>query len=163
MVALQIPASFIKPRKKKYQIVTSVDFAKRPNSDLFDTLEKAGVDLKIGNDESFWVEVCGKGGIASDKAIEVDCEKSTSFYGLKLSYADKEINFIPKNLNSSGLYVEMTNKVVKDVKLREILLLLLLTLVARVPLAFVCDGGKVEILNCHEVDKFQADSFLINS
>ena len=148
--------------KKRYQIITSIDFAKRPNDDLFNVLLKNGVDLKIGKG-TFWVEVCGNGGIPSKQIIDVDCEKSTQFLsGLMLSYADRENNFSPKNINSSGPYIKMTEKVI------EYYISGASRFVTPVdfsslgyPVAFICDGGKIEILNCDKVDEFQADSYLM--
>ena len=149
--------------KKKYQIITSRDFAKRPNEDLFDVLKQNGVNLKLG-DDSYWVEICGNGGIVSNNNnIDVDCEKSTQFLsGLMLSYADRLINFIPQNLNSSSSYVEMTKEVINYYTNG------LTRFVTPVdfsslsyPVAFVCDGGNIEVLNCYKVDQFQADSYLI--
>ena len=111
----------------------------------------------------FWVEICGNGGITSDKTIEVDCGTSTQFLsGLMLSYADSKINFIPKNFKSSGAYVEMTKKVVEYFKSgRNNFITPVDFSSLGYPVAFTCDGGKLEIINCYEVDKFQADSYLI--
>ena len=149
--------------KKRYQISVSKDFANRPNSDLFDILSEGGVDLKFGDNKSFWVEICGNGGITSDKTIEVDCGTSTQFLsGLMLSYADLKVNFIPKKLKSSGAYVEMTKKVVEYFKSgRNNFVTPVDFSSLGYPVAFICDGGKLEILNCYKVDKFQADSYLI--
>ena len=148
--------------KKKYRIITSRDFAKRPNEDLFDILKKNGVCLEF-DDESYWVQISGNGGIVNINTIEVDCEKSTQFLSaLMLSYADCPLNFISKNLNSSSSYVEMTKEVIKYYHAGETRFVTPVDFSSlSYPVAFVCDGGSIEILNCHSVDQFQADSYLI--
>lgn len=149
--------------KKKYRLITSKEFSKRPNDDFFDVLVNMGVDLKVGKND-FWVEIQGNGAIKSLDRIEVDCEKSTQFLsGLMLAYADENIEFLPKNLKSSFDYIEMTKKLISDFKVGKKYFYNPVDFSSlSYPIAFVCDGEALNIENCFEIDKFQADSFLFS-
>ncbi len=146
---------------KDYIIKTSFEFLQRPKKEFVDIFQKYGMNLESGGDQ-FWLKVYGGHKFNSSK-IHVDCSKSTQFIsGLMLAYADMPIEFVAENLKSSESYYEMTKRSIVEFKSGSTEFITPVDFSSlSYPLVFSIDQQEINFTNCMSVDKFQADSFLI--
>ncbi len=146
--------------KKKYRLVTSGRMKERPSAEFFEVFKKMGVSLTEG--EGYWCEIQGPLS-GSEQEIEVDCSRSTQFgTALALSLALTNKRVIPTGMTTSQAYFEMTEELISIYRKgkREFVVPVDFSSLTY-PLALGVDSGAIEIRNCFEIDRFQADSEFI--
>ena len=142
--------------KNRYNLIPAEKMTERPMKEMESILLSLGV--KLFNEENWF---CLQGPYNSSlKEIEVDCSETTQFAtGFMLSLWKTGINVNEINLKTSIPYLLMTKELIKDLKNEYTVPVDFSSL--SYPLALGALGGEVHIPNCVEVDRYQADSILI--
>jgi 3-phosphoshikimate 1-carboxyvinyltransferase len=144
----------------EYEIYPSEKMADRPIEDLIVPLRELGVSIESGTN-TCWMKI--KGPITTSKnELKVDCQKSTQFASaLKLVLNSHPIKINLENVKSSSAYLQMTDEVIAKANLNNYFVVPVDFSSVSYPLALASLLGEVTILNCHGIDKFQADSAFI--
>ena len=151
--------------KKEYQIFPSEKMGQRPIEDLIKPLKKLDVSI-IHNaeelDNSPWITVKGPASLYNTTKLEVDCQKSTQFASaLMLAFTKIPLQFEFINLHASEAYLKMTELVIKKSLEKNSYTVPVDFSSLGYPAVLAALMGRVLITNCHEIDKSQADSILI--
>ncbi len=140
--------------KNKYNLIPEEKMSERPMREMERILEELNVTLD--NEENWF---CLQGPINNSiSKIEVDCSKTTQFatgFLLALSHSDVEVEAV--NLVTSVPYYEMTKELVRNKEKTNFIVPADFSSLSY-PLAMASLNGSVHILNCTDIDEYQADS-----
>ena len=144
--------------KQRYRFHPGGPMKSRPLRELTETLERLGVHISRGNDNSF--ELTGPCRLDS-REISIDCSRSTQFASaLMLALANTATTIHPTGQNASGAYLAMTRQLIQESSTRHEVPPDFSSLGYPLALGMTC--GQVVVENCHRTDPYQADSVLIS-
>lgn len=150
--------------KKTYLLNASGGMRSRPMDEVVKCLRSLNVDISEGSpSDKFWIKINGPMNLKSVSKIYVDSSRSTQFAtSMALSLADTNINVDAVNVENSKKYFDLTTSLVLTFKeLSEYNTPVDFSSLSY-PIAAALALGKVNIQNCFSIDKFQADSILID-
>jgi 3-phosphoshikimate 1-carboxyvinyltransferase len=146
--------------KKRYIVEAEGGMRKRPMKELEKQLKK--LECNIIRDERNWFSI--KGPIKNTKELQVDCSQSTQFAtGLALALSNTNTKVIPKGLESSQQYFELTENLIALIRGgRSEFTVPVDASSLSYPLALGLVSGGVEVSNAFEKDALQADSVFLD-
>ncbi|MBP9682221.1 MAG: hypothetical protein KBD76_12515 [Bacteriovorax sp.] len=156
-------AALLSRGKKRYRFFPSGKMSERPIADLLGPLEKLGVKVEVHPAPGPWISIQGPAHIDADKALEIDCIRSSQFAtALMLAFSDTPITFDLKNLHASKAYVEMTKSLLAMTRHQNHYLIPIDFSSLSYPLCLAIVDGSVLLKNVHTLDPYQADAELVS-
>lgn len=151
---------FLARGKRKYILEPEGHMRNRPMEGLISAVKELGAhaELKSIGD---WITIQGP---ITNKKAEVDCSQTTQFLtGVALATSDLGIDVVPKNLEVSLPYWELTKALLRLSQSDEGEFTNPVDFSSlSYPLALAAVTGRVLVSNCLSRDTFQADSTFIN-
>jgi len=149
--------------QKKYVLRPSEKIVERPIDHLIDPLKKLNCDIQLINKDGKWLSVKGPIQTHPNQELIVDCSLSTQFASAcKLAFFDLPIKVKLIHLNSSQSYNDLTDFLINEVKNKKKLTVPVDFSSMSYPVALGVICGSVKVLNCFEIDSYQADSTFLN-
>ncbi|WP_372653417.1 3-phosphoshikimate 1-carboxyvinyltransferase [Halobacteriovorax sp.] len=151
---------FLALGKKNYKIEPEGRMRERPIADLLESLVDIGAT--VSQCES-WLTISGPIS-CSQRMITADASKTTQHAtALALSLSSQNVDVLPKDMNYSVSYWEMTKSLIRDFKQgsRRFVVPVDFSSMSYI-LALGADLGSVSISNCTSVDQYQSDSVFLD-
>lgn len=151
---------FLALGKKNYKIEPEGRMRERPIADLLENLVDIGA---IVSQCDSWLTISGP--ISSpQRMITADASKTTQHAtALALSLSSQNVEVLPKDMNYSVSYWEMTKSLIRDFQhgTRRFVVPVDFSSMSYI-LALGADLGSVSISNCTSVDQYQSDSVFLD-
>lgn len=152
--------------KKEYKIFPTEKMSERPIEDLINPLKKLSVNIvynTVSDSKTPWITLKGPASMYNTTKLEIDCKKSTQFASaMMLAFSKIPLQFEFINLHASEAYLKMTSMVIKKSLESNSYTIPVDFSSLGYPAALAAVSGRVLIINCHELDLYQADSVFID-
>ncbi len=151
---------FLALGKREYQIEPVGRMRDRPIADLLESLVDIGATVSQCNS---WLTISGP--ISSpQRIVTADASKTTQHAtALALSLSSQNVEVLPKDMNYSVSYWEMTKSLIREFKqgTRKFIVPVDFSSMSYI-LALGADLGGTSVLNCSSIDQYQSDSVFLD-
>lgn len=146
---------------KTYRLFPSEKMNERPIEDLLGPLQDLQVSIKLHEKKESlpWITLQGPASMVKTSKVVIDCLKSTQFASaMKLAFSNYPLSIECTNVNASADYIAMTDFVIRQTLQHNVYNVPVDFSSLSYPAALAAVKGEVTIINCHEVDQYQADA-----